>query len=90
MGFCIRQNVRLEVWLLPATNSRNLFLFKLRSVSIPPAGIRFNPKRGKSDFVHTLNGSGLLSAARGSPWLKTISSRMLDLIPEVPSAPTWN
>jgi seryl-tRNA synthetase len=35
------------------------------------SGIRFKPKAGKSDFVHTLNGSGL---AVGRTWLALIEN----------------
>jgi seryl-tRNA synthetase len=35
------------------------------------SGIRFKPKGGKSDFVHTLNGSGL---AVGRTWLALVEN----------------
>jgi len=48
------------------------------------AGIRYKPKVGKSDFVHTLNGSGL---AVGRTWIAVIENyQEADgsvLIPEV-------
>jgi seryl-tRNA synthetase len=48
------------------------------------SGIRFKPKGGKSEFVHTLNGSGL---AVGRTWLAIMENyQQADgsvLIPEV-------
>src|SRR6202034_4540071 len=61
MGFASAKTYDIEVWL-PSSNEfreisscSNCEAFQARR-----AGIRFKPKGGgKSDFVHTLNGSGL-------------------------------
>jgi seryl-tRNA synthetase len=68
MGFASSKTYDLEVWL-PSSNEfreisscSNCEAFQARR-----AGIRFKPKgSGKSDFVHTLNGSGL---AVGRTWI---------------------
>jgi len=85
MGFSASKTYDLEVWL-PSTNEfkeisscSNCEAFQARR-----AGIRFKPLGGKSDFVHTLNGSGL---AVGRTWLALIENyQQADgsiLIPEV-------
>jgi seryl-tRNA synthetase len=60
MGFGAAKTYDLEVWL-PGQNTyreisscSNCTDFQARR-----AGIRFKPKSGKAEFVHTLNGSGL-------------------------------
>jgi seryl-tRNA synthetase len=60
MGFSAAKTYDIEVWL-PAqgvfreiSSCSNFEAFQARR-----AGIRYKPKDGKSDFVHTLNGSGL-------------------------------
>jgi seryl-tRNA synthetase len=68
MGFASAKTYDLEVWL-PSSNEfreisscSNCEAFQARR-----AGIRFKPKGGgKSEFVHTLNGSGL---AVGRTWI---------------------
>src|SRR5215831_5348317 len=73
MGFASAKTYDLEVWL-PSTNEfreisscSNCEAFQARR-----AGIRFKPKgRGKSDFVHTLNGSGL---AVGRTWIAIVEN----------------
>src|SRR5215469_2008205 len=86
MGFASAKTYDLEVWL-PSSNEfreisscSNCEAFQARR-----AGIRFKPKAGgKSDFVHTLNGSGL---AVGRTWIAIIENgQQADgsiLIPEV-------
>ncbi len=86
MGFASSKTYDLEVWL-PSSNEfreisscSNCEAFQSRR-----AGIRFKPKgAGKSDFVHTLNGSGL---AVGRTWIAVVENyQQLDgsiLIPEV-------
>lgn len=86
MGFASSKTYDLEVWL-PSSNEfreisscSNCEAFQSRR-----AGIRFKPKSGgKSDFVHTLNGSGL---AVGRTWIAIIDNyQQADgsiLIPEV-------
>jgi seryl-tRNA synthetase len=76
MGFASSKTYDLEVWL-PSTGSfreisscSNCEAFQARR-----SGIRFKPKggpkAGKSDFVHTLNGSGL---AVGRTWLALVEN----------------
>ena len=67
MGFASSKTYDIEVWL-PSSNEfmeisscSNTEAFQARR-----SGIRFKPKGGKSEFVHTLNGSGL---AVGRTWL---------------------
>lgn len=86
MGFASSKTYDIEVWL-PASNEfreisscSNCEAFQARR-----AGIRFKPKGGgKSDFVHTLNGSGL---AVGRTWIAVVENyQQADgsiLIPEV-------
>jgi len=86
MGFTSSKTYDLEVWL-PASNEfreisscSNCEAFQARR-----AGIRFKPKGGgKSDFVHTLNGSGL---AVGRTWIAVVENYQQQdgsiLIPEV-------
>jgi seryl-tRNA synthetase len=73
MGFASSKTYDIEVWL-PSSNEfreisscSNCEAFQARR-----AGIRFKPKGGgKSDFVHTLNGSGL---AVGRTWIAVIEN----------------
>ena len=73
MGFASSKTYDLEVWL-PSSNEfreisscSNCEAFQSRR-----AGIRFKPKGGgKSDFVHTLNGSGL---AVGRTWIAIVEN----------------
>jgi seryl-tRNA synthetase len=73
MGFASAKTYDIEVWL-PSSNEfreisscSNCEAFQARR-----AGIRFKPKGGgKSDFVHTLNGSGL---AVGRTWIAVIEN----------------
>jgi seryl-tRNA synthetase len=86
MGFASAKTYDLEVWL-PSSNEfreisscSNCEAFQARR-----AGIRFKPKAGgKSEFVHTLNGSGL---AVGRTWIAIVENyQQVDgsiLIPEV-------
>jgi seryl-tRNA synthetase len=85
MGFASAKTYDIEVWL-PSTGEfkeisscSNCEAFQARR-----AGIRHKPKGGKSDFVHTLNGSGL---AVGRTWLALVENyQQADgtiLIPEV-------
>ena len=86
LGFASAKTYDLEVWL-PANNEfrevsscSNCLAFQARR-----AGIRFKPKGGgKSEFVHTLNGSGL---AVGRTWIAIVENyQQADgsvLIPEV-------
>jgi len=85
MGFASAKTYDLEVWL-PSTNEfkeisscSNCEAFQARR-----AGIRYKPKGGKSDYVHTLNGSGL---AVGRTWLALVENYQQEdgsiVIPEV-------
>ena len=85
IGFASAKTYDLEVWL-PSTNEfmeisscSNTEAFQARR-----SGIRFKPKGGKSEFVHTLNGSGL---AVGRTWIAIVENyQQADgsiLIPEV-------
>ena len=73
MGFTSAKTYDIEVWL-PSSNEfreisscSNCEAFQARR-----AGIRFKPKGGgKSDFVHTLNGSGL---AVGRTWIAVVEN----------------
>ncbi len=72
IGFASAKTYDLEVWL-PSTGGfkeisscSNCEAFQARR-----AGIRYKPKGGKSEFVHTLNGSGL---AVGRTWLAVVEN----------------
>jgi seryl-tRNA synthetase len=72
MGFASAKTYDLEVWL-PSSNEfreisscSNCEAFQARR-----AGIRFKAKTSKSDFVHTLNGSGL---AVGRTWIAIVEN----------------
>jgi seryl-tRNA synthetase len=73
MGFASSKTYDIEVWL-PSSNEfreisscSNCEAFQARR-----AGIRFKPKGGgKSEFVHTLNGSGL---AVGRTWIAIVEN----------------
>jgi seryl-tRNA synthetase len=76
MGFAAAKTYDIEVWL-PSTNDfmeisscSNTEAFQARR-----SGIRFKPKGGagnqKSEFVHTLNGSGL---ALGRTWIAVVEN----------------
>ncbi len=85
LGFASAKTYDLEVWL-PSTNGfkeisscSNCEAFQARR-----SGIRYKPKGGKSDFVHTLNGSGL---AVGRTWMAVVENYQQEdgsiVIPEV-------
>jgi seryl-tRNA synthetase len=72
MGFASSKTYDIEVWL-PSANEfmeisscSNTEAFQARR-----SGIRFKPKGGKSEYVHTLNGSGL---AVGRTWLSIVEN----------------
>ncbi len=86
LGFASSKTYDLEVWLpsssefMEISSCSNCEAFQARR-----AGIRFKPKGGgKSEFVHTLNGSGL---AVGRTWIAVVENyQQADgsiLIPEV-------
>ncbi|MGA2720608.1 MAG: serine--tRNA ligase [Candidatus Acidiferrales bacterium] len=72
MGFASAKTYDVEVWL-PSTNDfmeisscSNTEAFQARR-----SGIRFKPKTGKTEFLHTLNGSGL---AVGRSWIAIVEN----------------
>jgi seryl-tRNA synthetase len=72
MGFASSKTYDIEVWL-PSSNEfmeisscSNCEAFQARR-----AGIRYKPKTGKSEFVHTLNGSGLPT---GRTWIAIVEN----------------
>jgi seryl-tRNA synthetase len=85
MGFAAAMTYDIEAWLpstgefMEISSCSNCEAFQARR-----AGIRYKPKAGKSDFVHTLNGSGL---PIGRTWLALVENyQQADgsvLIPEV-------
>jgi seryl-tRNA synthetase len=72
MGFASAKTYDLEVWLpssqefMEISSCSNTEAFQARR-----SGIRFRPKGGKSEFVHTLNGSGL---AVGRTWIAIVEN----------------
>jgi seryl-tRNA synthetase len=72
MGFASAKTYDIEVWLpssgefMEISSCSNCEAFQARR-----AGIRFKPKGGKSEFVHTLNGSGL---AVGRTWIAIVEN----------------
>jgi seryl-tRNA synthetase len=85
MGFASAKTYDLEVWLPPANEFREISsCSNCEAFQARRAGIRFKPKAGKSEFVHTLNGSGL---AVGRTWIAVVENyQQADgsiLIPEV-------
>jgi seryl-tRNA synthetase len=72
MGFAAAKTYDIEVWLPSAgeymeiSSCSNCEAFQARR-----SGIRFRPKGGKSEFVHTLNGSGL---AVGRTWIALVEN----------------
>jgi len=86
MGFASSKTYDLEVWLPSSSEFREISsCSNCEAFQARRAGIRFKPKGGgKSDFVHTLNGSGL---AVGRTWIAVVENyQQADgsiLIPEV-------
>jgi len=73
MGFASAKTYDLEVWL-PSSNEFREISSCSNCEAFPArrAGIRFKPKGGgKSEFVHTLNGSGL---AVGRTWIAIVEN----------------
>jgi seryl-tRNA synthetase len=72
MGFASAKTYDLEVWLpssrefMEISSCSNTEAFQARR-----SAIRFKPKGGKSEFVHTLNGSGL---AVGRTWIAIVEN----------------
>ncbi|HXZ12175.1 MAG TPA: serine--tRNA ligase [Candidatus Sulfotelmatobacter sp.] len=72
MGFASAKTYDVEVWLpssrefMEISSCSNCEAFQARR-----SGIRFKPKSGKSEFLHTLNGSGL---AVGRTWIAIVEN----------------
>jgi seryl-tRNA synthetase len=67
MGFASSKTYDIEVWLPSANEFMEISsCSNTESFQARRSGIRFKAKSGKSEFVHTLNGSGL---AVGRTWL---------------------
>ena len=73
MGFASAKTYDLEVWLPSSKEFREISsCSNCEAFQARRAGIRFKPKGGgKSDFVHTLNGSGL---AVGRTWIAVVEN----------------
>ncbi len=73
MGFASAKTYDLEVWLPASKEFREISsCSNCEAFQARRAGIRFKPKAGgKSDFVHTLNGSGL---AVGRTWIAVVEN----------------
>jgi seryl-tRNA synthetase len=73
MGFASAKTYDIEVWLPSGREFREISsCSNCEAFQARRAGIRFKPKSGgKSDFVHTLNGSGL---AVGRTWIAVVES----------------
>jgi seryl-tRNA synthetase len=73
MGFASAKTYDLEVWLPSGNEFREISsCSNCEAFQARRAGIRFKPKAGgKSDFVHTLNGSGL---AVGRTWIAIVEN----------------
>jgi seryl-tRNA synthetase len=72
MGFASAKTYDIEVWLPSAGEFREISsCSNCEAFQARRAGIRFKPKAGKSEFVHTLNGSGL---AVGRAWIAVVEN----------------
>ena len=73
MGFASAKTYDIEVWLPSANEFREISsCSNCEAFQARRAGIRFKPKGGgKSEFVHTLNGSGL---AVGRTWIAIVEN----------------
>jgi seryl-tRNA synthetase len=86
MGFASAKTYDIEVWLSSSQEFREISsCSNCEAFQARRAGIRFKPKAGgKSEFVHTLNGSGL---AVGRTWIAVVENyQQADgsiLVPEV-------
>ena len=86
MGFASAKTYDIEVWLPSNKEFREISsCSNCEAFQARRAGIRFKPKGGgKSEFVHTLNGSGL---AVGRTWIAVIENYQQEdgsiLVPEV-------
>jgi len=72
-GLCVGKTYDLEVWLPHSNEFREISsCSNCEAFQARRGGIRFKPKAGgKSEFVHTLNGSGL---AVGRTWIAVVEN----------------
>ncbi len=85
MGFAASKTYDIEVWLPASAEFREISsCSNCEAFQARRSGIRSKPKSGKSEFVHTLNGSGL---AVGRTWIAIVENfQQADgtvLLPEV-------
>ena len=86
MGFASAKTYDIEVWLPASGEFREISsCSNCEAFQARRAGIRYKPRGGgKSDFVHTLNGSGL---AVGRTWIAVVENYQQEdgsiLVPEV-------
>jgi seryl-tRNA synthetase len=73
MGFASAKTYDIEVWLPSGSEFREISsCSNCEAFQARRAGIRYKPKAGgKSDFLHTLNGSGL---AVGRTWIAVVEN----------------
>jgi seryl-tRNA synthetase len=72
LGFASAKTYDIEVWLPSAAEFREISsCSNCEAFQARRSGIRFKPKGGKSEFVHTLNGSGL---AVGRTWVALVEN----------------
>ena len=73
LGFASAKTYDIEVWLPSSSEFREISsCSNCEAFQARRAGIRFKPKTGgKSEFVHTLNGSGL---AVGRTWIAVVEN----------------
>jgi len=85
MGFSSAKTYDIEVWLPGLNEFKEISsCSNFESFQARRAGIRFKGAKGKSEFVHTLNGSGL---AIGRTWVAIIENyQRADGSIEVPQA----
>ena len=72
LGFASAKTYDIEVWLPAAAEFREISsCSNCEAFQARRSGIRFKPKGGKGEFVHTLNGSGL---AVGRTWVAVVEN----------------
>jgi len=72
LGFASAKTYDLEVWLPSVAGFKEISsCSNCEAFQARRASIRYKPKGGKSEFVHTLNGSGL---AVGRTWLALVEN----------------
>jgi len=72
MGFASAKTYDIEVWLPSGNEFREISsCSNCEAFQARRAGVRFKPKSEKSEFVHTLNGSGL---AVGRTWIAILEN----------------